>query len=285
MAATRTFNRDFDHMMVQITDTARSVRVLADLLTRHPEALIRGRTGPGAMSNADPIARIDADAAGSLRVRAWPRCRRPIRSLYTLAVVPGAMQAGAPRVIELRAIAVAHYLERSQIVRSSEDFRLDVIGQRLVGRAARRDAGPRAVAGADAAPARQHGVWRERRDHRQRRRDGGDQRAAAGRGCIRRGDADRAGRHHAAAATATRTVRYSVPPTAPGHARSGERDEHRRRPTCRYRRGDGGGVARRRGAAGTARLQGMRRSLQGRSARCRCGRPGPRHPDCSWCWC
>ncbi len=42
-----TFNRDFDRMMVQITDTARSVRVLADLLTRHPEALIRGRAEQG----------------------------------------------------------------------------------------------------------------------------------------------------------------------------------------------------------------------------------------------
>ena len=42
-----TFNRDFDRMMVQITDTARSVRVLADLLTRHPEALIRGRADQG----------------------------------------------------------------------------------------------------------------------------------------------------------------------------------------------------------------------------------------------
>ena len=42
-----TFNRDFDRMMVQITDTARSVRVLSDLLTRHPEALIRGRADQG----------------------------------------------------------------------------------------------------------------------------------------------------------------------------------------------------------------------------------------------
>jgi len=42
-----TFNRDFDRMMVQITDTARALRVLADLLTRHPEALIRGRADQG----------------------------------------------------------------------------------------------------------------------------------------------------------------------------------------------------------------------------------------------
>ena len=41
------FNRDLDHLLLQLTDTARSVRVLADLLTRHPEALIRGRTDQG----------------------------------------------------------------------------------------------------------------------------------------------------------------------------------------------------------------------------------------------
>ena len=40
-------NRDLDHLMLQLTDTARSVRVLADLLSRHPEALIRGRTDQG----------------------------------------------------------------------------------------------------------------------------------------------------------------------------------------------------------------------------------------------
>ena len=55
-------------------------------------------------------------------------CASPNPTLYTLAVVPGAEHVGAPHVIELRAIAVAHYLERSQIVRSSEDFRLDVLG-------------------------------------------------------------------------------------------------------------------------------------------------------------
>ncbi len=34
-------------MLAQLSDAARSVRVLADLLTRHPEALIRGRTDQG----------------------------------------------------------------------------------------------------------------------------------------------------------------------------------------------------------------------------------------------
>jgi paraquat-inducible protein B len=41
------FNRDLSQMLAQLTDAARSIRVLADLLSRHPEALIRGRTNQG----------------------------------------------------------------------------------------------------------------------------------------------------------------------------------------------------------------------------------------------
>lgn len=41
------FNRDVSQMMGQLSDAARSIRVLADLLSRHPEALIRGRTDQG----------------------------------------------------------------------------------------------------------------------------------------------------------------------------------------------------------------------------------------------
>src|SRR5581483_12307764 len=55
-------------------------------------------------------------------------CASPNPSLYTLAVVPGPTHPSSPPRIELRAIALAHYLERSQIVRSSEGFRLDVLG-------------------------------------------------------------------------------------------------------------------------------------------------------------
>ncbi len=39
------FNRDLSRVLAQINDTARSVRLLADYLSLHPEALIRGRTG------------------------------------------------------------------------------------------------------------------------------------------------------------------------------------------------------------------------------------------------
>ena len=37
------FNRDIDRLMVQANDAVRSIRSLADLLARHPEALIKGR--------------------------------------------------------------------------------------------------------------------------------------------------------------------------------------------------------------------------------------------------
>ena len=42
------FNRDLSRAMVQVGDTARSIRLLADYLDRHPEALIRGRADYGA---------------------------------------------------------------------------------------------------------------------------------------------------------------------------------------------------------------------------------------------
>jgi paraquat-inducible protein B len=41
------FSRDADRLMLQLADASRSLRVLADLLSRHPEALIRGRTDQG----------------------------------------------------------------------------------------------------------------------------------------------------------------------------------------------------------------------------------------------
>ncbi len=42
--ANSNFQRDVDRLLWQVNDTARSIRLLADFLDRHPEALIRGRT-------------------------------------------------------------------------------------------------------------------------------------------------------------------------------------------------------------------------------------------------
>ena len=54
-------------------------------------------------------------------------CASPNPTLYVLRPLPGAVHTGAPRTVELRAIALPRYLERSQIVRSSEGYRMDVL--------------------------------------------------------------------------------------------------------------------------------------------------------------
>jgi hypothetical protein len=54
-------------------------------------------------------------------------CASPSPALYTLAPPPGPIRRGGPRTVEVRTVAIARYLERSQIVRSSENYRLDVL--------------------------------------------------------------------------------------------------------------------------------------------------------------
>jgi uncharacterized protein len=54
-------------------------------------------------------------------------CSSPSPVLYTIAPVQGPVQSGGPKVIVFQQIATARYLERSQIVRSSENYRLDVM--------------------------------------------------------------------------------------------------------------------------------------------------------------
>jgi paraquat-inducible protein B len=41
------FNRDLERLLIQLNDATRSIRSLADLLSRHPEALIKGRPTGG----------------------------------------------------------------------------------------------------------------------------------------------------------------------------------------------------------------------------------------------
>jgi uncharacterized lipoprotein YmbA len=60
-------------------------------------------------------------------VAALASCSSPSPVLYTIAPVSGATQAGGPKVVALQQISMARYLERSQIVRSSENYRLDVM--------------------------------------------------------------------------------------------------------------------------------------------------------------
>jgi uncharacterized protein len=60
-------------------------------------------------------------------------CGSPNPTLYVLAMMPGSARSGAPRIIQLRALSVPHYLERSQIVRSSEGYRMDVLSNQWWG--------------------------------------------------------------------------------------------------------------------------------------------------------
>jgi uncharacterized lipoprotein YmbA len=53
-------------------------------------------------------------------------CASPDPDLYTLAAVDGQPQPGGPAAVALRDVSVAKYLDRDHIVRSSEDYRVEV---------------------------------------------------------------------------------------------------------------------------------------------------------------
>jgi uncharacterized protein len=53
-------------------------------------------------------------------------CSSPNPNLYTISPVPGPELAGGARVVALHGVGIARYLQRSQIVRSSEDYRVDL---------------------------------------------------------------------------------------------------------------------------------------------------------------
>jgi uncharacterized lipoprotein YmbA len=53
-------------------------------------------------------------------------CASPEPAYYTLAPRPGTAQPGGPRLVELRRIGIAGYLDRPEIVRNSADYRLSL---------------------------------------------------------------------------------------------------------------------------------------------------------------
>ena len=54
-------------------------------------------------------------------------CASPDPALYTAAAVPGTPRGGGPHLVVVRDVGLARYLQRPQIVRSSENYRLDVM--------------------------------------------------------------------------------------------------------------------------------------------------------------
>lgn len=53
-------------------------------------------------------------------------CASPEPNYYTLQARPGAVQAGGVKLVELRRIGLAGYLDRPEIVRNQADYRLDI---------------------------------------------------------------------------------------------------------------------------------------------------------------
>jgi uncharacterized protein len=53
-------------------------------------------------------------------------CSSPDPALYTIAPVEGTTKAGAPQIVVIERVVIAKYLDRSQIVQSSEDYRVDL---------------------------------------------------------------------------------------------------------------------------------------------------------------
>ncbi len=51
----------------------------------------------------------------------------PVPVLFTIAPVPASARRGGPRVVVLQQVVLARYLERQQVIRSSENYRLDVM--------------------------------------------------------------------------------------------------------------------------------------------------------------
>jgi len=68
-----------------------------------------------------------APLAAAASLAALAACSSPNPVLYTIAPVSGTVQNSGPKVVALQQISIARYLERSEIVRSSENYRLDVM--------------------------------------------------------------------------------------------------------------------------------------------------------------
>ena len=63
---------------------------------------------------------------GALSLLGACRSREPV--LYAVLPVAGEPRRGGPRTVAVREVSLARYLDRLQIVRSSQEYRLDVSG-------------------------------------------------------------------------------------------------------------------------------------------------------------
>jgi uncharacterized lipoprotein YmbA len=118
------FTRDVGRALVQLNEALSSIRALADLLSRDPSAFDQGPAyGSCPVSGARHFWRTTV-LASMLFLCA---CTASPPTFYAIAPGDGAAQQGGPKIILLQQIGFARYLERFQIVRSSENYRMDVM--------------------------------------------------------------------------------------------------------------------------------------------------------------
>jgi uncharacterized lipoprotein YmbA len=60
-------------------------------------------------------------------------CSSPEPVLYTIPVKPGPVLTGGPKIVQLRDIGLANYLDRREIVKSSEGYKLGLSGNQWWG--------------------------------------------------------------------------------------------------------------------------------------------------------
>ena len=93
-------------------------------------------------------------------------CSSPDPVYYTVATRPGPTFPSGPKIVMLKDIGLASYLDRREIVRSSEGYKLDVMANDWWGESLGGMLGRVLVVELVSAPARQHDLQRKRRHHR-----------------------------------------------------------------------------------------------------------------------
>ena len=122
------FRRDLDRLLPQLTDTARSIRALS----RSAVAPSRGPDqGPHQHGQGMNDLRLGRRRFAWLSLR-WPLAAAacgasPEPNYYTIVARNGPTFTAGPKVVLLKDIGLASYLDRREIVRSSESYKLDIL--------------------------------------------------------------------------------------------------------------------------------------------------------------
>jgi uncharacterized lipoprotein YmbA len=79
------------------------------------------------------VAALSTRVVAAIALTVVASCASPNPTLYTLSVVPAHAPSNGPAVISVREVSIAGYLERSEIVRSVNNNRIDVLANQWWG--------------------------------------------------------------------------------------------------------------------------------------------------------